>query len=181
MSILIRNVSVAEDLSSMTIPLKEDGTYYKYEMICDGGWSRLYDDNLSGLLEYLTPGYEELNDDEKVEARIKNSIDMQVFLQSQLNTFYEDVDVKITEKQILVSPRNVQPKIDVWSAKIPIVLIDAFYIPYTELKAPTSSLGNYNDVENIWWLKPAEGEMEYLKSLHECSIISLNISKNEGI
>ena len=181
MSVLIRNVSVAEDLSSMEVPMKENGAFYRYEMICDGGWSRLYDDTPQGLLEYVIPGYSQLTDDEKIEARIKHSLDMQVFLQSQLNTFYEDADVRITEKQILTSPRNTPPVVDVWSSMIPLVLVDAFYKPFGEITPPVSSLGNYNEVENIWWLKPAEGELEYLISLHECSIINLNISKNEGI
>lgn len=181
MSVLIRNVSVADDLSTMQIPLKEDGTYYRYEMICDGGWSRLYDDSVEGLIEYMIPGYSTKSRQEKLELRIQHALDMQVFLQSQLNMFYEATDVRITEKQILVSPRNVQPQIEVWNCLIPLVLVDAFYAPYTDNKAPISGLSNYNESENIWWLKPAEGEMEYLKSLHEYSIINLNISKNEGI
>ena len=85
----------------------------------------------------------------------------------------------LEEKIILERPSNLQPIIQGWACEIPLVILDAFYFPYNTTPRPYSEIKDIAIPTNIWWLRPAEGEMEYLLSLHDLSFIDLNISKNE--
>lgn len=181
MGVLIRNVNSEESVATLEIPTRPDGGYYRYEMICDGGWTRAYDDSAAGLLEHLIPGYEAMNEEERLIARIRNAIAIQVPLQAAINVQWQDSPRTPAENDILNGSRATQPAVEYWDAENPLVLIDAFYAPFTETPATVSGLGNFEDPENLWWLRPASSELEYLQSLHEASVITLSISKDEAI
>ena len=181
MPVLVRNVSASEDLSSLQIPTRPDGTYYRYEMICDSGWTRMYDDSVVSLLTHLIPGYTKLDDMGRLAARIRHAVDSQVTLQAQLNVFFAATPRDDVEQQVLLSPRHQPPAPGEWNCEIPLVLVDAFYSPYSDLVRPVSGIADVAMPPNLWWLRPAAGELEYLKSLHEASIIDMHIAKNEVI
>jgi hypothetical protein len=179
MSAVIRNVSVAEDINTISVPTREDGSFYTFEMIADGGWSRYYDDTPTGLLNFLIPNYAAFPEIRKLQARIRHAVDSQVRLQARLNVFFSAEGRTPEEHKLLVGPRHKQPTVSEWECLTPLVLIDAFYAPYTDTLAPTSSIADVAIPPNLWWLRPAESEMEYLRSLHETSLIDLHLACDE--
>lgn len=178
MTVLVRNKTLADRANAMEVPTRPDGTFYTFEMICDGGWSRVYDDTPSGLLSYLIPGYTEMDEVEKIVARIRHAVDNQVRLQARLNAFFETTDRTQTEDDILYGPRHIQPTVTQWDCAVPLVLVDAFYTPHTNVSRPFSGIADVAMPPNLWWLRPADTEIEYLRSLHEASIIDLHMAKD---
>lgn len=181
MSVVIENITSAEQVDKLVTPTRQDGNFYRYEMICRGGWARVYADSIEDLLEYLVPGYKSMPEEEKLQARITHALDMQVELQSQINLVYGAYNRTPAEDIILNAPRHTPPIVDIWVSEVPLVLIDAFYMPYSDIPAPISGMGDTEYSENVWWLNPAENEFEYLRSLHESSMILLNIRKDEAV
>lgn len=178
MGVMVRNSSEAEE-KELHIPTRQDGTFYRFEMIADGGWSRYYDDTPDGLLEFLIPGYQGLNEQEKIVARIRHAVDLQVRLQARLNSFYDSTRRTVEEQAILTGPRHITPEVEEWACPVPLVLVDAFYSPYSEIPRPISAMGDAIITPNIWWLRPAESPMGYLESLHEVGLIDLHTSVDE--
>lgn len=162
-------------------PRRPDGSFYRFEMIADGGWSRFYDDNPAGLLDFLIPGYLELDEDARLQARIRHAVDLQVRLQARINTFYNDTRRTPDEHAVLTGPRHVPPLVDEWLSPIPLVLVDVFYSPFTEQPAPISDVGDVLLTPNLWWLRPGRSPMDYLLSLHEAGLIELHASVEEVI
>lgn len=181
MGVLVRNVSNAEDLDGLQVPTKADGSFYRFEMVADGGWHRYYDDEPAALVAFLIPGYLDLNEEDRLAARIRHAVDLQVRLQARLNTFFSNAPRTNEEHSILTGPRHKQPDIDTWGCEVPLVLVDAFYGPYTDAPTPISLLSDVAFPPNLWWLRPAEGDMEYLRSLHETSLIDLHMTADEVI
>lgn len=181
MGVLVRNVAAGVDIDGFNIPRRIDGSYFRYEMICDSGWSRVYDDSIEGLINHLIPGYINLDENQRLAARIRHAVDVQVLLQSQINSTHADTARSVSENTVLFAPRHEQPFIHEWSCEIPLVLVDAFYAPYGDAPRPISSALDVLFASNIWWLRPADSEMEYLRSLHEATAIDLNITKDEAI
>lgn len=181
MPVLVRNVSVGDDLSALAVPTRPDGTFYRYEMICDGGWSRLYDDSVVGLMTHLVPGYTRYDDDQRLAARIRHAVDAQVALQARLNVFFAATPRNNQEQDVLNGPRHVQPNVSEWNCEVPLVLVDAFYEPYANAPRPVSGIADVAMPPNLWWLRPADGDLEYLRSLHETSVIDLHVAKSDVI
>lgn len=181
MAIFVRNASEADKINNFKVPTRADGTFYLYEMICDNGWSRVYDDTIEGLLNFLIRDYSTMTDEEKLTARIRHAVDCQVRLQAQINAFFSDEPRTPVEDAILNGPRTTPPMITQWDCAVPLLLIDSFYAPHTNIERPFSGLSEDTIPENLWWLTPCEGEMEYLRSLHQTSIIDLNIAKDVAV
>lgn len=178
MAISIKNTSQHKDLDALNIPCRPDGQRYLYEMICDNGWSRVYDDLAAGLLGHFIEDYENLSEQNKLEARIKHAYDIQVITQARLLTFYSSEDITQEEKEVLLAPRHVQPAIESWACPIPLILIDSYYFPYSQTPRPYSEIDDVAMPSNIWWLKPSASDLEYLKSLNDFSIIDINVAKD---
>lgn len=179
MTVIIQNIDFDTNMDSLVIPIRPDGKCYLYEMICNRGGTRLYDDNILGFLTHLIPGYKDFSKEERINSRIQHAINIQIILQSQINLFFDNSYKTLEEKTILERPSNLQPIVQGWACQIPLVILDAFHFPYNPIPRPYSEIEDIAIPINIWWLRPAEGEMEYLLSLHELSIIDLNISKDE--
>lgn len=179
MGVLVRNASMAEDLSTLRIPTRPDGSFYRYEMIADGGWSRYYDDDITNLVGFLIPTYTDLPEEDRLAVRIRHAVNLQVRLQARLNMFFALSPRTSDEQELLSGPRHEQPMIEEWDCVVPLILIDSFYAPYTDVPRPASSIADVAMPPNIWWFRPAESETEYLCSLHEASLIDLHITKDE--
>jgi hypothetical protein len=174
MAVIQENVSTETDIEMYPIPLKTDGSYYKYELIDSDGWARVYTDEIKELFEYMIPGYK----GEYIEL-LNHAISTQVKLQAQLLSFYLDSDVTDEEYQILVGGRHIQPDIKVWTSQVPLVLIDSFYKPYSKTDAP---FGNFIEKDdNILWIEAGKGEEVYLRSLDNLGAIRFNILQSEAI
>ena len=179
MTVIIQNIDFDTNMDSLAIPTRPDGKHYLYEMIYNKDGTRLYDDTIIGFLTHLIPGYKDFNQEEKLKSRIQHAINIQINLQSQINLFFNNSHKTLEEEMILKNPNHLQPIVQGWSCQIPLVIIDAFYFPYSPTPRPYSEIEDIAIPSNLWWLRPAEGEMEYLLSLHELSLIDLNISKDE--
>lgn len=181
MGVKMKNFSSAEDISTLRIPTRPDGSFYRYEMIADGGWSRYYDDSPSALIDCLLPGYAALeSDDDRLTARIRHAVDLQVRLQARLNVFFAEHERTDAEHAILTAPRTFPPAVETWNSDIPLVLVDAFYAPHAASPLPDAPQPrDESDAPTLWWLRPAAGEIEYLRSLHAASLIDLNINLDE--
>lgn len=180
-TVIIRNINLNDDIDSIVVPRRPDGEHYRYEMICDQGLTRLYDDSITGFLSHIIPGYTRFDEKERLTARIRHAIEVQAILQSQLNLFFREIIQTPDEEALLNSPKHVQPTIESWGCQVPLVLIDAFYFPYSLAPRPYSEIEDVAMPSNIWWLRPAEDEMTYLISLHDISFIDFNIAKEELI
>jgi hypothetical protein len=180
MGVIVPNRPEAEE-RLLEPPRRPDGTFYRFEMIADGGWSRFYDDDPNALLNFLIPGYLGLNESDQLEARIRHAVDLQVRLQARINDFYNDARRTPDEHALLTGPRHIQPSVDEWISPIPLVLVDAFYIPFSEQPSPLSVAGDVLLTPNLWWLRPARSPMDYLMSLHEVGLIELHASADEVI
>jgi hypothetical protein len=179
MSVVIPNTE--DEKLDFVVPTRADGTFYRYEMICDNGWSRVYSDTLTDLLERLIPAYGQKDAQQRLTARIQHATDLQVGLQAQVNLSYDDSALTAEERELVSGPRHLQPQIESWDADFPLILVDAFYAPYSPLVVPVSGLSNVQNAPNLWWLKPAAGEFEYLQSLHDLAVVELHMLKDEAI
>lgn len=174
MSVIQSNISLETDIELYPVPTKEDGTYYTYELIDSEAWTRVYGDSITEMLQYLIPNYSG-----KYVERLNHAISMQVKVQAQILSFYLDVDVTDEEYEILMGPRHIQPQIQTWTSQVPLVLIDSFYKPYTEVNAP---IGNFIEKDdNLLWIQVGGSEQEYLKSLDYLGAIQFNILQSEAI
>lgn len=157
------------------VPTRGDGSPYRYEMVCDNGWARVYGDTPQELLCYLIKGYGAMTGKERAKARLAHAVEVQVRLQAQINVFFAESEQTNGERTILQGPRTSPPMIREWFCEVPLMLVDMFYLPYSRIMPPRS--GREWVVKNLWWLRPAESEMAYLKSLHDASFIDINVSK----
>lgn len=178
MGVKVDNLSAAEDIANFHVPTRPDGTFYRYEMVTDGGWSRYYDDDSAALVGFLISGYAALTDPtDRLAARIQHAVDLQVRLQARLNVFFADYPRTDEEQRILTAPRSTPPRVEDWTSDIPLVLVDAFYSPHGQLPLPDAPQPLLDDAPpTIWWLRPAGSDLDYLRSLHAASLIDLNIN-----
>lgn len=180
MGVLVRNISEAEDITSFRVPTRTDGTYFRFEMIADGGWSRYYDDDPAALVGFLIPGYGDLTAARRLASRIRHAVDLQVRLQARLNVFFAETPRTPDENAVLMAARTTQPAITEWECQVPLVLVDAYYSPFSDVPRPVSpSPDDPGSIPTLWWLRPVESDLEYLQSLHEASLIDLNVNTDE--
>lgn len=152
------------------IPRHEDGSPYRYEMVCDGGLIRVYGDTTEDMLAYLIEDYQNFTNKEKTMARVRHAIDTKTSLQIHINKYFQGSRVSRMEEVILNNPQKHQPLIEEWTSSIPLVLVDTFYTPYSHIEKPKSRKTPH---DNIWWLNPTKSELNYLISLHETSYLDL--------
>lgn len=173
-------------------PRKADGTPYRYEMIFEGGNKRGYSDSISQLCELIIPGYREEDDNPdpvaKVALRLKYAVTIQVQLQAYLLSDASEEDLAATtpeEVALMEAPKDEPPHVEggVWQSPIPLVLVEGYYQPYTELPRPvgkprsvqSNNAASGSEAEadsNLIWLNSL-GETELLFSLHREGFIHL--------
>lgn len=172
MAIVIPNTTTA-DGDVPAIPLRPEGTPYRFEMGFDAFRSRAYADDTSDLLGCLIPGYAELNDDQRLHARLDHAVRTQVTFQAVINHAHSSTAATPEEWAVLEATRAVPPAITEWGCEIPLVVVDLFYEPFTETPAPVSTIADVDEPPNLYWLKPSD-EVAYLVSLAAAGFISLN-------
>ena len=174
MSVLMRrNVPVGADPL-----LAAPGRPARLEMVWDGGRRRAWADTPADLLEVLVPGYAGSSDSEKVRRRLEHALVAQVAVQSRLVA--ADLvalgECDAWERAFLLGPRHDPPAPDVWMCQIPLVLVDAFYRPFSpERLAPLTADGDVREPAGIVWLRPTD-EWDYLLSLAAAGFVALGQS-----
>jgi hypothetical protein len=119
-------------------------------------------------------GYTELPDARaRYKARIINAITQQVHLQAELNAQGDLEACTEAEREVLLGPRHIQPRVTSWNYEIPLVLVDVYYQPIGELPQPAAKPAARPDEHpDLIWLSPATEET-YLRSLAEAGVIDL--------
>lgn len=186
---------------SSEVPYKDDGEFFDFIMYFDGNSKIAYSDSPAELLELLIPGYSDMSEEQRLDARLSRAINLQAVTQAQivLSLSQDDKDqLKEWELKALrgeyndqdsyairgfwkenlpeeTNPEDVSEgdQLDVWESQIPLVLIDAAYKPWSDIEPP---LGN-PEGSNIVWLKPVD-EIDFLLSLTSINYITFGNKKN---
>ena len=151
-----------------TAPSVVDGGAYRHEMIYDGERKRSYANRLTDFLADLIPGYERLTDHaERTSARVRHAADVRAAWQAAVNEAFGAEGCTPAQIAVLTSDLPAPPVPPVWSAPVPLLLVDSFYEPTTDLARPVAE-----DPGEIFWLEPT-GELAYLLSLDVLDVVML--------
>ena len=150
-------------------PVRPDGRPYRFEMIHDGGWRRTYADDYTELAAALIPGYAGLDGElARVKARIRHAVSVQVATQAEINLTMGTASCTPAEREVLTADRAVPPAVAQWAAPVPLVLVDAFYAPFTATPRPVAQTPG-----RIFWLSPGT-EPDHLRALAALGVITLS-------
>jgi hypothetical protein len=165
MAVRIPNTSAAEDAPYP--PRRPDGHPFTFELIyADGRW-RAYAETTSELLAFLIPGYDQLEGPaERLQARIRYAVDVQVALQARLAAHGDLRGCAPDQQALLLGSRDQPPVIERWSAPVPLLLITSFYQPAGPHVRPVEDGGE------VWWLDP-DDEWSLLESLAAAGWVGL--------
>lgn len=170
MPVLVPNVASATELLP-PVPMHDDNTPYRFEMICNGFTDRVYGDTADELLSFLVRGYSRMSDAERLSARLHLAARVQTSVQADIN-YSHDLDQCSPEEQvILFGTRAVPPDVATWTCPVPLVLIDVFYEPDGTLPRPMGEL-DVAEPSNVLWLSPYDS-YEFVVSLAEIGFIDL--------
>jgi hypothetical protein len=172
MSVVMPNTSV-EDAALLEVPLREDGSPFRFEMLLNGFTERAYADTADELLGYLIRGYERMRPQERLAARLHYAVRAQVSLQAQINDSYDMSAVAAEDYVVLQGHRNTPPEVGEWASDVPLILVDVYYQPLGDLPRPTSAIADVAEPPNIFWLCPND-TYDFLVSLHRVGAIVLN-------
>jgi hypothetical protein len=144
-------------------------------MFYDGWKSIAFADAAADLLDTLLPGYAERDEPGRLDARIRLASAARVLTQLIINlgTGPEVLDALTAEERAaLMYPGFTQPRLDLWRPRVPLVLVESGYAPYTDIERPVSGIADVRDPSNIFWLRPVQ-EWEFLESLAIAGFIGL--------
>lgn len=174
MSAIVVSNTTEGDENTVEVPVKDDGTPYRFEMLFNGLVDRAYGDTAEDLLDCLIRGYKSMTAGERLAARLSHAVRTQTTVQADINWQHNNLVGCTPEEQvILCSSRATPPEIRQWSSPVPIVLVDAFYRPVGSLPQPVSTIADVEDPPNIFWLR-VEDEYNYLVSLASIGHVVLN-------
>lgn len=157
-------------------PTRSDGTLYRYELVYAGHTRRVYADHTDVLVDILIPGYLDMSEHSRWEARLLYAARAQVIAQAGLNATDMLATLTLAEQTILQGPRHEQPVVATWACPIPLVLISTYYQPAGSNPRPVSEQGM---APNVIWIDPAD-DLALLNSLHDLAVISLYTSEHLG-
>lgn len=154
------------------VPTRPDGSLHRYELLYAGHTRRVYADTEAALIEVLIPGYQDLTEQHRWEARLAYATRAQVIAQAGLNTAEVFGSLSLAERTILSGPRHQPPVVSTWDCPIPLILIASYYAPAGPNARPVRAQGM---APNVIWLDPSDDET-FLRSLHDIAVISLHTS-----
>jgi hypothetical protein len=141
-------------------PRKADGTRYRFELIDPDGRWRAYSDGAEPLLAELVSGYATAEPERRRQVRQDLAVQAQVLSQAGLLLRLGTDGLTAEEQAILGGHRETQPQVDIWSAAVPLLLVEDFYQPSGVLPRPRTE----GPGEIIWI--DARDEEGLLRSLH---------------
>lgn len=173
-AIVVSNTTEADE-SGLDVPVKEDGTPYRFEMLFNGLVDRAYADAAEDLLGCMIHQYLHMTPGERFAARLAHAVRTQTTVQADINWHHNNlVGCTPDEVSILTSTRANPPEVREWSSEVPIILVDVFYKPIGSLPHPVSTLADVTNPPNVFWLR-VEDEYEYLVSLASVGFIELHL------
>lgn len=172
MSVVMNNTP-AELEAPQDVPLRPDGTLYRFEMLFNGFTQRAYADTAEELLAFLIRGYDRMRESERLAARLHYAARSQVTVQAEINAFSDLSAVTPEEYVVLNASRATPPEVGEWGAEVPLVLVDVYYRPLGDLPRPVSLIADVAEPPNIFWITPTD-PYDFLVSLNRIGLISLN-------
>lgn len=178
--------------------LKANGENYPYRMFFNQDKNIVDADTPGECLAQLIPDYLEIPHDLKLTARLDLARSVQLMARATLLAAVDPDTIEEWEWAVLTyensADDNTDPYgwgfgdnelgvvdlgvADIWSSKTPLVLIENNYDPYTDIRRPISSEGDYKFVSNIIWLEPSDEE-EFLKSLSRIGFIAFGSPRSD--
>jgi hypothetical protein len=134
-----------------------------------GSGLRTFADTDAELVAALIHGYAEMQDAvAAARARIHYAVWAQVTTQAAINVGRGHEGCTPEQLDVLYADRTVQPAVRDWSAPVPLILVDCFYAPITDVPAPTAVPPG-----QILWLRPRT-DADLLRSLADLGVIRLS-------
>lgn len=153
-------------------PTREDGSLHRYELVYAGHTRRVYADTEEALIDVLIPGYAEMSEMSRWEARLAYMTRAQVIAQAGLNATDAFHTLSHAQQVILQGPRHEQPVVPTWSCPVPLILVASYYEPAGRNARPVRDQGM---APNVIWVDPSD-DTTFLASLHDIGVISLYVS-----
>lgn len=180
MSVVLMRNNVEGD-GPVIAPTRDNGTGYAYCMYFNGMAEVAFADSYLDLLNVLIPGYSDFDEAERDYQRIRLAQSVAAQVQAEIIAEVDPADVTEAEWATLTSPRSVsQPRADWWTSKVPLVVVETGYEPFTSVPRPASGLtADDPNADNLWFIRPAEEE-DFLVSLHEVSYIRMMENRHTG-
>lgn len=201
--VLTANLPFARDNVAPAPALRPDGSNFEFRMFFEEG-SRIVDaDTLAELIELLSPGYGDIEDESlKLGLRVDLARSVQSLARAVTLANLSDEDAEALndwEWDVLnfgngwaedasdpfgwgdgtstLGELNLDV-VDFWSSKVPLILLETSYKPFTEIPRPVSNLGDYyHSLPNMIWIRP-QTELSLLRSLSEIGYITFGNPSN---
>lgn len=157
-------------------PVNSEGMPFQHSMVFNGGTAVAWADSASELVGVLIAGYLDIPEadlEEQATQRACYAVGAQVRVQARILAAADAATATEEEMALLSGSRDTPPELDVWRCPIPLVLVDAFYEPYTETRRrPVSEPRDGGAIgSNIIWLNFAD-EVQFLDSLVQAGEIA---------
>ncbi len=166
----------AEGEPDLPTPLNADGEPFQYCMIFNADTVMAFSDSATELVDLIIEGYLDISEDDVVEqaiARTLFAVGAQVRTQASIMSRANAALATPEELAILNGSRDTPPRLAVWGSIIPLVLVDAFYQPFSDIPRPVGRPRDGGEPDsNIIWLSFAD-EVEFLTGLNRCGEIQL--------
>jgi hypothetical protein len=166
------------DGNAVIPPTHKDGRGYKYCMYFQDDSQVAFADSYLDLIDVLIPDYSQMSEKERNYQRIHLAQAVALRTQNQVIGQYQPDDASPDEWAVLRAPRALsQPRADWWECKIPLIVVETGYEPFTDIPRPSSAfVPSESEMQNLWWIRPADEE-DFLMSLHEVSYIQIMASQ----
>jgi len=166
----------AEGEPDLPTPLNRDGEPFLYCMIFNADTVMAFSDSATVLVDLLIEGYLEIPEADVVEQatqRTMFAVGAQVRSQAAIVARANLALATPDERRMLGGSRDTPPQLTVWECPIPLVLVDAFYEPFSDSPRPVGRprTGGERD-SNVIWLSFVD-EVEFLYGLHRAGEIQL--------
>lgn len=180
MSVILMRNNVEGD-GPVIAPTRDNGAGYPYCMYFNGNAEVAFAESHLELLDVLMPGYLDVEEAERDYRRIRLAQSVAAQIQAEILVEVSPDDVTEGEWIALTAPRGLsQPRADWWTCRVPLVVVETGYEPFTDIPRPASGLPVEDpNGDNLWFIRPAEEE-DFLVSLHEVGYLRMMENRHTG-
>lgn len=148
-------------------PRRSDGDLYRFELVEPEGRWRAYSDDASLLVGELIQGYVEADEAIRGRARRELAVYAQVVTQALVVVDRGTDGCSADDLAILEGMRDEQPRVDLWTAPVPLLLVEDYYAPAGVLPRPLIV-----EPGEVIWIGAGSDE-SLLRSLHRIGWLTL--------
>lgn len=148
------------------VPEHPDGQIWLFAMPVNG--SVVFADSATSVIDFLIPGYEELDDDEALHVRVGHAastaaVVQTAMIESAIESGFDLAAQSEAALTALLTDKDIPVDGGPFDLDVPVVLVSTLYEPFTS----RPKVGG-----NIVWLDPSD-ELTYLRSLAGAEVITL--------